>query len=44
MKNITSKKENDKIVELPWVSKLASKLKKKFEKLGIKTILLWDVI
>ena len=51
MKNITSKKEkvnietikNDKIVQLPWVSKIESKLKKKFKKLGIKTILLWDV-
>ena len=49
MKNITSKKEKVnietiKIVQLPWGSKLASKLKNKFKKLGIKTILFWDII
>ena len=46
MNNIKSKKEkvntqtikNDKIVKLLWVPKLGPKLRKKFLKLGIKTI------
>ena len=46
MNNITSLKEkenidtikNDKIVKLPWVPKLGSKLRKEFSKFGIKTI------
>ena len=46
MKNITSKKKtwsietikNNKIVKLPWVSKLGPKLRNEFLKFGIKTI------
>ena len=46
MNNITSVKEkvnietitNSKIVKLPWVPKLGSKLRKEFKKYGIKTI------
>ena len=46
MNSITSNKEkvnietikNDKIVKLPWVPKLGSKLRKEFKQFGIKTI------
>ena len=52
MNNITSVKEkvnietikNDKIVKIPWLTKLEPKLREEFKKFGIKTILLRDVI